>query len=135
MRPYLKKTLHKKRAGEVAQGIGPEFKPQNHKNDQTNKQMERCSISLVFRKMQIQTIMKFHSVLTGLVKILKCKIPSGGEDPAQVKVQVKSCPRMKEGHLGKQFQKKKWVGTGQARCQEFSCQAHAYNSGYSGGRD
>jgi hypothetical protein len=27
-RPYLEKTHHKKRAGEVAQGVGPEFKPQ-----------------------------------------------------------------------------------------------------------
>jgi hypothetical protein len=26
-RPYLKKTLHKKRAGGVAAGVGPEFKP------------------------------------------------------------------------------------------------------------
>jgi hypothetical protein len=32
MRPYLKKTLHKKdRSGGVAQGEGPEFKPQYHK--------------------------------------------------------------------------------------------------------
>jgi hypothetical protein len=31
MRPYLKKTHHKKRAGGVAQGVGPEFKPQCHK--------------------------------------------------------------------------------------------------------
>jgi hypothetical protein len=33
MRPYLKKkkkSHHKNRAGGVAQGIGPEFKPQNH---------------------------------------------------------------------------------------------------------
>jgi hypothetical protein len=28
MRPYLKKKHHKKRAGGVAQGVGPEFKPQ-----------------------------------------------------------------------------------------------------------
>jgi hypothetical protein len=27
-RPYLKKTHHKKWAGGVAQGVGPEFKPQ-----------------------------------------------------------------------------------------------------------
>jgi hypothetical protein len=31
MRPYLEKTHHKKRAGEVAQGVGPEFKPQYYK--------------------------------------------------------------------------------------------------------
>jgi hypothetical protein len=29
--PYLKKTLHKKKAGGVAPGIGPEFKPQYRK--------------------------------------------------------------------------------------------------------
>jgi hypothetical protein len=29
--PVLKKTLHRKGAGEVAQGVGPEFKPQYHK--------------------------------------------------------------------------------------------------------
>jgi hypothetical protein len=28
MRPYLDKNHHKKRAGRVAQGGGPEFKPQ-----------------------------------------------------------------------------------------------------------
>jgi hypothetical protein len=33
MRPYLKKTLHKKRAGGVAQGVGPEFKPQYCKKE------------------------------------------------------------------------------------------------------
>jgi hypothetical protein len=31
MRPYFKKTHYKKRAGGVAQGVGPEFKPQYHK--------------------------------------------------------------------------------------------------------
>jgi hypothetical protein len=30
VRPYLEKTQHKKRDGGVAQGVGPEFKPQNH---------------------------------------------------------------------------------------------------------
>jgi hypothetical protein len=28
VRPYLEKTHHKKRTGRVAQGVGPEFKPQ-----------------------------------------------------------------------------------------------------------
>jgi hypothetical protein len=32
MKPYLRKTLHKKRAGRVVQGGGPEFKLQYHKN-------------------------------------------------------------------------------------------------------
>jgi hypothetical protein len=31
MKPYLEKTPHKKRTGGVAQGVGPEFKPQYHK--------------------------------------------------------------------------------------------------------
>jgi hypothetical protein len=31
MRPYFEKTLHKKRAGGVAKGEGPEFKPQYRK--------------------------------------------------------------------------------------------------------
>jgi hypothetical protein len=34
VRPYLKKTHHKNRAGGVAQGGSPEFKPQYH-NKQT----------------------------------------------------------------------------------------------------
>jgi hypothetical protein len=29
-RPYLENTHHNKRAGGVAQGVGPEFKPQYH---------------------------------------------------------------------------------------------------------
>jgi hypothetical protein len=31
-RPYLEKTLHKNRVGGVAQGEGPEFRPQHYKN-------------------------------------------------------------------------------------------------------
>jgi hypothetical protein len=34
MRPYLEKTLHKKKAGGVVQGVGPEFKPQYKKKRQ-----------------------------------------------------------------------------------------------------
>jgi hypothetical protein len=30
MRPYLKKTPSQKKAGGVAQGVGPEYKPQHH---------------------------------------------------------------------------------------------------------
>jgi hypothetical protein len=40
----LKKTLHKKRADGVAQGIGPEFKPLYHK-----KEKERKKIRAVFK--------------------------------------------------------------------------------------
>jgi hypothetical protein len=35
--PSLEKTLHKKRAGGVAQGVGPEFKPQYHKKKKKEK--------------------------------------------------------------------------------------------------
>jgi hypothetical protein len=31
MRPYLKKKITQKRAGGVAQGVGPAFKPQSEK--------------------------------------------------------------------------------------------------------
>jgi hypothetical protein len=31
MSPYLKKFITKKKAGRVAQGVGPEFKPQYRK--------------------------------------------------------------------------------------------------------
>jgi hypothetical protein len=34
--PILKKTHHKKRTGGVAQDIGPEFKPQYHKQKNIN---------------------------------------------------------------------------------------------------
>jgi hypothetical protein len=37
MRSYLKENPLQKRAGEVAQGIGPEFKPQYQKTKQNKK--------------------------------------------------------------------------------------------------
>jgi hypothetical protein len=37
MRPYHKKTLHKNRAGRVAEGEGLEFKTQDHKINNTIK--------------------------------------------------------------------------------------------------
>jgi hypothetical protein len=40
VRLYLKKTYHKKkRAGEVAQSRGPEFKPQYHQKQTINKRV------------------------------------------------------------------------------------------------
>jgi hypothetical protein len=36
-RPFLEKIHHKKRAGGVAQGVGPEFKPQYHKKKKNNQ--------------------------------------------------------------------------------------------------
>jgi hypothetical protein len=38
-RLYLKKTHHKHRAGGVAQGAGPKFKPQNYQQQQQKKVM------------------------------------------------------------------------------------------------
>jgi hypothetical protein len=38
VRPYLEKTLHKK-AGGVAQGVGPEFKP--HSNAKKKKKRKK----------------------------------------------------------------------------------------------
>jgi hypothetical protein len=35
VRPYLENTHHKKRKGEVAQGVGPEFKLQYQKKKKT----------------------------------------------------------------------------------------------------
>jgi hypothetical protein len=37
MRPYLKKIFHKNKTGGVAQGEGPEFKPQYHKKKKNQK--------------------------------------------------------------------------------------------------
>jgi hypothetical protein len=45
VRPYLEKHLHKKRAGGVAEGVGPEFKPQYPQ--QKKKSME-LNFSLAF---------------------------------------------------------------------------------------
>jgi hypothetical protein len=41
VRSYLEKSHHKKRAGGVAQSVGPEFKPQNRK---TNKQTKKTHL-------------------------------------------------------------------------------------------
>jgi hypothetical protein len=47
--PWAKKRITK-RAGGVAQGVGPEFKPQNHKKHKTKqkKHLERRRCSLCF---------------------------------------------------------------------------------------
>jgi hypothetical protein len=39
MKPYPKKPITKS-AGRVAQGVGPEFKPQYHKNNNKNQNQE-----------------------------------------------------------------------------------------------
>jgi hypothetical protein len=43
MRPYLEKPFHKNRAGEVAQGEGPEFNPSTAKTTKKKKKRERES--------------------------------------------------------------------------------------------
>jgi hypothetical protein len=40
MKPYHDKILHKKKAGGVAQGVGPEFKPQCHKKEEEEEEKE-----------------------------------------------------------------------------------------------
>jgi hypothetical protein len=37
VRPYLEKMLHKKGAGGVAEGVGPEFKPSTAKKEEKKK--------------------------------------------------------------------------------------------------
>jgi hypothetical protein len=50
MRPYLEKTLHKNRAGRVAQDVGPEFKPQyREKKNQRSLAFFRLSLIEVER--------------------------------------------------------------------------------------
>jgi hypothetical protein len=48
MRPYLRKTLHKNRAGGVAQGEGPEFKPQYYKKNGT-VYSRKCRAGQIFK--------------------------------------------------------------------------------------
>jgi hypothetical protein len=42
MRPYLKKYPSRKRTGGVAQGVGPEFKPQYYKKEKENLTLKYC---------------------------------------------------------------------------------------------
>jgi hypothetical protein len=44
-RPFLEKIHHKKRAGGVAQGVGPEFKPQYHKKKKKQPTSTHSNIS------------------------------------------------------------------------------------------
>jgi hypothetical protein len=45
--PYLKTTHHKKRTGEVAQGVGPEFKPWYSKKKKKKKNKHFYCIRLL----------------------------------------------------------------------------------------
>jgi hypothetical protein len=42
LRSYLKKTHHKKRAGGVAQAVGPEFKPRHCKEEKKRKKKKEA---------------------------------------------------------------------------------------------
>jgi hypothetical protein len=44
VRPYLKNTRHKKKAGGVAQGIGLEYKPQYQKKKKKNSGVQTLSM-------------------------------------------------------------------------------------------
>jgi hypothetical protein len=48
MRPYLEKTFHKNRAGGVAQGEDPEFKPQYRKNKKLTHDIIATSLVIVW---------------------------------------------------------------------------------------
>jgi hypothetical protein len=45
--PYLEKSHHKKRAGRVAQGIGPEFKPQYCKKEKEKEKKTQCQCLVI----------------------------------------------------------------------------------------
>jgi hypothetical protein len=47
LRDPISKNPSQKRAGGVAQSVGPEFKPQYHKNKQTNKQKPELLIQFL----------------------------------------------------------------------------------------
>jgi hypothetical protein len=49
VRPYLEKPITKKRAGGVAQGVCPEYKPQyskNNDNNNNNKTPLNCTLQM-----------------------------------------------------------------------------------------
>jgi hypothetical protein len=48
MRPYLKNTYHKNKAGGVAQSVGPEFKPQYHKKRERERERPLMSYLYLF---------------------------------------------------------------------------------------
>jgi hypothetical protein len=61
VRPYLKKTPSQKRAGGVAQGVGPEFKPQYHKKKKvkwSGKYRQEQVVAKVFAPITKQPFMQ-----------------------------------------------------------------------------
>jgi hypothetical protein len=67
-RPYLKKTHHK-RAGRVAQGEGPEFKPQYHQKKKPKKQkkLEFDKASSVLGEGVFLRMGSFHLISSSLL--------------------------------------------------------------------
>jgi hypothetical protein len=55
VRLYLKKTHHKKSSDGVAQGVGPEFKPQYHKKKKKKKELTKFPSQRRTTYMQLPT--------------------------------------------------------------------------------
>jgi hypothetical protein len=51
VRPYLEKTHHKRRAGGVAQGVGPEFKPQYPKKPKTKQNWIKQTTAYLYHRL------------------------------------------------------------------------------------
>jgi hypothetical protein len=61
MRPYLEKNTLQKRAGEVAQGISPEFKPQYQKKKKNQKRSVRINLQHYKNHTEVQGFNQFSS--------------------------------------------------------------------------
>jgi hypothetical protein len=86
MRPCLEKNLSQERAGGVAQGVGPEFKPQHHTHThkktahrclwQLYSQLPKCrSNQDILQKINGLTVihqtMEYNSALKKIYQVLK----------------------------------------------------------------
>ena len=69
-----------------------------------NKQMKRCSVSLVIREMHIKTAVRYDFTPTRMAIILKCKIISVGKDVEKLEPSYNAGGNLKWcSHCGKQF--------------------------------
>jgi hypothetical protein len=62
VRPYLEKPYHKKRAGGVARGVGPEFKPQFRKKKNKNPKTQTVSEMKLGVKLYLKGTEKYCSL-------------------------------------------------------------------------
>jgi hypothetical protein len=67
MTPYLKKTLHKKRAGGGAQGVGPEFKPVSQKKKKLGRAVKKVncrnkSLSHFTKTMEVLRVLRLETL-------------------------------------------------------------------------